>query len=50
VMLTSGYSEDVFNAHGRPEGNVHLLRKPYRIQDLAQAVRSTIYETAHGRS
>jgi PAS domain S-box-containing protein len=50
VMLTSGYSEDVFNAHGRPEGDVHLLRKPYRIQDLAQAVRSTIYETAHRRS
>jgi CheY-like chemotaxis protein len=50
VMLTSGYSEDVFDAHGRPERDVHLLRKPYRIQDLAQAVQSTIYETAQGRS
>jgi PAS domain S-box-containing protein len=50
VMLTSGYSEDVFNAHGRPDVDVHLLRKPYRIQDLSQAVQATIYETAQGQS
>jgi CheY-like chemotaxis protein len=42
IMLTSGYSEEVFEAHGRPDGPTQLLRKPYRIADLAEAVRNAL--------
>jgi signal transduction histidine kinase/CheY-like chemotaxis protein len=35
VLLTSGYSEDVFEHHGRPDQGTPLLRKPYRRKDLA---------------
>jgi PAS domain S-box-containing protein len=42
IMLTSGYSEEVFQAHGRPDAPIQLLRKPYRIADLAEAVRNAL--------
>ena len=35
VLLTSGYSEDVFEHHGRPEKGTPLLRKPYKRSALA---------------
>jgi PAS domain S-box-containing protein len=38
VLLTSGYSEDVFEQHGRPEEGTLLLRKPYRRKELAETV------------
>jgi signal transduction histidine kinase len=44
VLLTSGYSEDAFAHHGRPEEGTRLLRKPYRRQDLARALREVLTE------
>ncbi|HEX2554448.1 MAG TPA: PAS domain S-box protein [Microvirga sp.] len=40
VLLTSGYPEDVFAAHGPLEDGIPLLRKPYRRADLAAALRA----------
>jgi CheY-like chemotaxis protein len=42
VLLTSGYSEDVFQQHGRPADDTPLLRKPYKRADLAKALRSVL--------
>jgi CheY-like chemotaxis protein len=42
VLLTSGYSEDVFEDHGRPGGSVQLLSKPYNRSALANAVRTAL--------
>ncbi len=42
VLLTSGYSEDAFAHHGRPEEGTRLLRKPYRRQELAKALREVL--------
>jgi CheY-like chemotaxis protein len=38
VLLTSGYSEEVFEQHGRPPEGTPLLRKPYRRKGLLQAL------------
>jgi CheY-like chemotaxis protein len=38
VLLTSGYSEDAFEQHGRPEEGTLLLRKPYRRKELAETM------------
>ncbi|HEX2554473.1 MAG TPA: PAS domain S-box protein [Microvirga sp.] len=38
VLLTSGYPEEVFEHHGRPE-DMPLLRKPYRRGELAETLR-----------
>ncbi|HEX2554726.1 MAG TPA: PAS domain S-box protein [Microvirga sp.] len=38
VLLTSGYSEEMFEQHGRPPEKVPLLRKPYRRKDLLEAL------------
>ncbi len=46
VLLTSGYSEDVFQQHGRPEEGTRLLRKPYRRKELAEALRSALKDHA----
>jgi CheY-like chemotaxis protein len=35
VLLTSGYSEDVFEHHGRPDEGTPLIRKPYKRKNLA---------------
>lgn len=42
ILMTSGYSEDVFQHHGRPEAGTVLLRKPYRRHDLADAIRRAL--------
>jgi CheY-like chemotaxis protein len=39
VLLTSGYSEQAVNSQGRLEGELQLLSKPYRRQELADKVR-----------
>jgi CheY-like chemotaxis protein len=38
VLLTSGYSEEMFEQHGRPPEKVPLLRKPYRRKELLEAL------------
>jgi CheY-like chemotaxis protein len=42
VVLTSGYAEDAFEHHGRPEPGTPLLRKPYRRRDLAETIRTAL--------
>jgi signal transduction histidine kinase/CheY-like chemotaxis protein len=42
VLLTSGYSEEVFEQHGRPGVDMPLLRKPYKSRDLARALREVL--------
>jgi PAS domain S-box-containing protein len=42
VLLTSGYSEEVFEQHGRLNDQVPLLRKPYRRKELAEALRRVL--------
>jgi PAS domain S-box-containing protein len=42
VLLTSGYPEEAFEHHGRPEAGTRLLRKPYRRRDLANAVTAVL--------
>ena len=42
VLLTSGYSEEVFEQHGRPPERTPLLRKPYRRKDLLQALNEAL--------
>jgi hypothetical protein len=37
VLLTSGYAKALSGRHGLP-----ILRKPYQISALAEAVRSTL--------
>jgi nitrogen-specific signal transduction histidine kinase len=41
VLLTSGYSEQVFEHHGRPE-SIPLLPKPYRRKQLADALSQVL--------
>jgi CheY-like chemotaxis protein len=42
VLLTSGYPEETFEHHGRPEAGTRLLRKPYRRRDLAQSIKDAL--------
>jgi PAS domain S-box-containing protein len=42
VLLTSGYSEEAFEQHGRPDQGTPLLRKPYRRKELAEAVKGVL--------
>ena len=42
VVLTSGYAEDAFEHHERPEPGTPLLRKPYRRKDLAETIRTAL--------
>ncbi len=45
VLLTSGYSEEVFQHHGRPKEGTLLLRKPYRRKELAETLRKALEPT-----
>jgi hypothetical protein len=38
VLLTSGYTESAATRHGRLDPGVELLSKPYRRNELAEAV------------
>jgi CheY-like chemotaxis protein len=42
VLLTSGYSEEIFQQHGRPEEGTLLLKKPHRRRELAQTLRKVL--------
>jgi CheY-like chemotaxis protein len=42
VLYTSGYTEDTMVHHGRLDGDVHLLAKPYRRDELARAIRAML--------
>jgi CheY-like chemotaxis protein len=46
VLLTSGYSEEVFEQHGRPDESTLLLRKPYRRKELAETLRKALEPSA----
>ncbi|HKJ60379.1 MAG TPA: response regulator, partial [Hyphomicrobiales bacterium] len=41
VLLTSGYSEEMVNA-GAPDASHKLLRKPYKISELADALHEVL--------
>lgn len=42
VLYTSGYAENVIVHHGRLDAGLRLLRKPYRLADLARHVRDAL--------
>jgi CheY-like chemotaxis protein len=42
VLLTSGYPEEAFEHHGRPEEGTLLLRKPYRRKELVDTLRRVL--------
>jgi CheY-like chemotaxis protein len=42
ILLTSGYSEEAFQHHGRPEQGTILLKKPYRRKELAEVIRKVL--------
>ena len=42
VLLTSGYSEEVFERFGRPDTSTLLLRKPYKLKELATTLRRAL--------
>jgi CheY-like chemotaxis protein len=42
VLLTSGYAEEAFEHHGRPDPDIRLLRKPYRRREVAELLREVL--------
>jgi CheY-like chemotaxis protein len=42
ILLTSGYSEEVFQHHGRLDQGTLLLHKPYRRKELADTIRKAL--------
>ena len=48
ILLTSGYSEDVFEQHSRPDDDMPLLRKPYKRAELARALKAATESRASG--
>jgi hypothetical protein len=42
ALFTSGYSEQFIKDRGATEEGVALLSKPYRAQNLAEAVRAAL--------
>jgi PAS domain S-box-containing protein len=42
ILLTSGYAEQVFEHHGKPDDDIPLLHKPYRKKDLADLLRKVL--------
>jgi DNA-binding LytR/AlgR family response regulator len=42
VLFTSGYSESAIADLGRLDGDVQLLQKPYRREDLATRLRQVL--------
>jgi PAS domain S-box-containing protein len=48
VLFTSGYTENAIIHNGRLDPGVRLLSKPYKRDELAQAVRAALDEDATG--
>ncbi len=48
VLLTTGFSDDLVNAHHAMGPEMKLLRKPYRREELARAVQDALFETVAG--
>jgi CheY-like chemotaxis protein len=46
VLLTSGYAEEAFEHHGRPDPATPILRKPYRRRELERTVRAVLDQPA----
>jgi CheY-like chemotaxis protein len=46
VLLTSGYAEEAFEHHGRPDPETPILRKPYRRKELERTVRAVLDQAA----
>ena len=42
VLYMTGYAEDTIALAGRLEAGVRLLRKPFSVQDLLDAIRATL--------
>jgi PAS domain S-box-containing protein len=42
VIFTSGYSEEVFQQHGKLDDGTPLLRKPYKRRQLAETLRGAL--------
>ncbi len=42
VIYTSGYTRDVVADHGVPSDGLHFIAKPYTLQELAEAVVTTL--------
>jgi PAS domain S-box-containing protein len=42
VIFTSGYAENAVVHHGRADQGVHLLKKPFRREDLAMKIRDAL--------
>jgi DNA-binding response OmpR family regulator len=42
VLYMSGYTADVIVHHGILEDGVHFIQKPFTMDDLARAVRTTL--------
>ena len=38
VLLTSGYAEELAGDQAKPDADLKILRKPYRMADLAAAI------------
>ena len=48
ALFTSGYSERFIKDRGATQEGVALLSKPYRSQNLAEAVRAALDAAPHG--
>ena len=46
VLYTSGYTENAIVHHGRLDPGVLLLAKPYRLADLARAIRAALAQAS----
>jgi PAS domain S-box-containing protein len=46
VLFTSGYTETSIIHHGRLETGVHLIEKPYRVEQLARKVKEVMGKMA----
>ncbi len=42
MLMTSGYSEKVIDKGGIDGTGITLLRKPYNMADLAEAIRGVL--------